>query len=67
VKLKQDRRKILEAHPNFKFFHGDLLDLDSIEFVFRNYKIDKIVDLAAYAGIRHSFVDPLVYVKTNII
>ena len=67
VKLKQDRRRILESYPNFKFFHGDLLSLDSIEFVFRNYKFDKLIDLAAYAGIRHSFVDPLIYVKTNII
>jgi len=67
VKLKQDRRKILESYPNFKFFHWDLLSLDSIEFIFRNYKFDKIIDLAAYAWIRHSFVDPLVYVRTNII
>ena len=67
VSLKTDRRKILETYSNFKFFHGDLMSLDSIEFIFRNYKIDKIVDLAAYAWIRHSFVDPLVYVKTNII
>jgi UDP-glucuronate 4-epimerase len=67
IKLKQDRRNILESYKNFKFYHWDLSNLDSIEFVFRNNKIDKVVNLAAWAWIRHSFTDPLVYVQSNII
>ena len=67
ISLKVARRNILETYKNFKFYHGDLSNLDSIEFVFKNNKIDKVVNLAAWAGIRHSFTDPLVYVESNVI
>lgn len=67
ISLKEDRRHILESYPNFKFYHWDLSNLDSIEFVFKNNKIDKVINLAAWAWIRHSFLDPLVYVQSNII
>jgi len=67
VSLKVARRNILESYPNFKFYHWDLSNLDSIEFVFKNNKIEKVVNLASWAWIRHSFTDPLVYVQSNII
>lgn len=67
ISLKVARRNILESYKNFKFYHWDLSNLDSIEFVFKNNKIDKVVNLAAWAWIRHSFTDPLVYVESNVI
>ena len=65
--LKVARRNKLETYSNFKFYHWDLSNVDSIEFLFRNNRIDKVVNLAAWAWIRHSFKDPLVYVQANII
>ena len=67
VALKVDRRKILESYDNYRFYHWDLSNLDSIEFVFRNNQISKVINLAARAWIRHSFTDPLVYVESNVI
>ncbi|MHA1677502.1 MAG: SDR family NAD(P)-dependent oxidoreductase [Promethearchaeota archaeon] len=53
-------------NPNFKFIVLDITKKDQLEQVFQNNKIDKIIHLAARAGVRPSIEKPLWYKETNI-
>ena len=67
VKLKQARVDRLEARPGFSFRRIDVADREAVrDFVARNPEIDRIVHLAAQAGVRHSLVDPYAYVQSNV-
>jgi UDP-glucuronate 4-epimerase len=63
--LKQNRLKILSNSNMFSFNKIDLCDYQSIENLFKTYKIDKICHLAAQAGVRYSLTHPHVYQKSN--
>lgn len=53
-------------NPNFQFIVIDIQKKEQLEQVFKNNKIDKIVHLAARAGVRPSIIKPLLYKDTNI-
>lgn len=67
INLKIARRKELEKFPNFIFYKGNLEDLESMKKVFDENKIDKVLNLAAQAGVRYSVVNPYAYIQTNIV
>jgi len=52
--------------PNFKLYNTDITDYKSLSAIFDEQKIDKIVHLAAKAGVRPSISNPQDYVSTNI-
>ena len=67
VRLKQARLDRLETRPGFSFQRIDVADREAVQdFVTRNPEIDRIVHLAAQAGVRHSLVDPYAYVQSNV-
>jgi UDP-glucuronate 4-epimerase len=51
----------------FKLYTGDIRDRKLLEEIFKKEKIDKIVHLAAMAGVRHSLKDPVSYADINIL
>ncbi|WP_273275452.1 dTDP-glucose 4,6-dehydratase [Maribacter polysiphoniae] len=57
----------IENHDNYKFIKGDIVDADFIEEIFKEYKFDGVVHLAAESHVDRSITDPLAFVKTNII
>ena len=66
VSLKEERIRL--NHSNrYIFVKGDLADRASIEFVFKKYKPDIVVNLAAQAGVRYSITNPDAYINSNII
>lgn len=65
-KLKHDRVKNILREYKFKLYKGDIRDQKLLEKIFKNEKIDKIVHLAAMAGVRHSLKDPISYADINI-
>lgn len=65
-KLKEDRLKILLKGCKFKLYRGDIRDQKFLEKVFKKEKIDKIVHLAAMAGVRYSIQNPSVCADVNI-
>jgi len=67
VQLKKDRNKILKEFDNYKFYKGDLKDLDFVKKVLNENKIDKVCHLAAQAGVRHSLSHPHTYIQSNIV
>jgi UDP-glucuronate 4-epimerase len=65
-KLKTDRLAILERHANFGFRELDISDRAAMEALFDGEKFQRIVHLAAQAGVRHSIENPHVYVQSNL-
>lgn len=67
VKLKRDRLAQLELYPDFSFTEGDLSVGETVEDVFRTFRPDIVVNLAAQAGVRYSIDHPREYIDSNII
>ena len=66
--LKRDRIKIfLKGYENsFKLYTGDIRDVKFLEKVFQKEKPDKVIHLAAMAGVRNSLEHPALYADINI-
>ena len=67
VKLKKEKIKILKQYKNFSFEKINIENKNSINRIFNKFKPNKIVHLAAQAGVRYSLENPYVYVDTNIV
>ena len=63
--LKIDRIKKIKDFSNFSYDIVDLKDLNSIKEIFEKFKPDKVVNLAAQAGVQFSIVDPYSYIDSN--
>ncbi|GAA4268750.1 dTDP-glucose 4,6-dehydratase [Hyunsoonleella aestuarii] len=59
--------KDLESNPNYTFLKEDITDALAINTIFKEYKFDKVIHLAAESHVDRSIADPLAFVKTNII
>lgn len=66
VQLKEDRLARLESQPNFTNHRLDIADLDSLDAVFKANKFDRVIHLAAQAGVRYSLENPHVYIQSNV-
>jgi len=67
VALKRARLAQLERHGGFTFHQLDISDYDGVVALVERYpEIDRIVHLAAQAGVRYSLSNPLVYVESNL-
>ena len=66
-KLKEDRLNLLSSFDNFTFEKIDICNLDGIQRVFKTFKPNKVVNLAAQAGVRYSLKNPHQYIQTNLV
>jgi nucleoside-diphosphate-sugar epimerase len=64
--LKKHRLEILAENKGFIFFKGDLEDKAFLKGLFKRFKFDAIINLAARAGVRYSMINPDIYVSTNV-
>ncbi|UCE33023.1 MAG: NAD-dependent epimerase [Burkholderiales bacterium] len=67
VRLKQDRLAQFEREPGFTFARVDLADRAGVERLFSEQRIDRVVNLAAQAGVRYSVTHPHAYVESNLV
>ena len=65
--LKEDRLARHIDHKNYTHIRGDLADRSLIEDLFKTHKPDRVVNLAAQAGVRYSIENPLAYVDSNLV
>jgi UDP-glucuronate 4-epimerase len=63
-KLKEDRLKELEGKKGFTFIKGDILDRPTVTKAMQG--VDRVIHLAALAGVRYSFEHPEEYIANNI-
>lgn len=67
VRLKEARLARLQDHANFTFIKASLEDRSALEEVFRKYQPQRVVNLAAQAGVRYSLENPQAYIDANIV
>jgi len=65
--IKEARLARHAEHPNYTHLRIDLGDRVSMEDCFATYKPNRVVNLAAQAGVRYSIENPLAYVDSNIV
>jgi UDP-glucuronate 4-epimerase len=66
TKLKAARLRMLEPAKNFRFARIDITDRNAMQELFAHEKFQRVVHLAAQAGVRYSVQNPHVYVHSNI-
>jgi len=66
VRLKEDRLAQLTSQPAFEFHRLDLADRSGMEQLFATTGVERVVHLAAQAGVRHSLDHPHDYVESNL-
>ncbi|MBX3637018.1 MAG: NAD-dependent epimerase [Rubrivivax sp.] len=67
VQLKLDRLARLTPHGRFRFVKMDVADRPGIEALFERERFDRVIHLAAQAGVRYSLKNPHAYVDSNIV
>jgi len=67
VSLKASRLAQLEPRDGFTFVKGDLADPSAVEALFAEHKPERVVHLAAQAGVRHSLTHPHDYAQSNLV
>ncbi len=67
VRLKEARLARLQGKPNFTFVKMALEDRVGLEGVFHQHRPQRVVNLAAQAGVRYSIENPMAYIDANIV
>ena len=67
INLKKDRLKILKENAGFQHVKINLEDKTAVEELFIAEKFEKVVNLAAQAGVRYSIKNPHSYINSNIV
>lgn len=64
--LKRSRLDLLKQHPGFAFLEGDIADQGAVETVFGEHNPERVIHLAAQAGVRYSLDNPKAFVDSNL-
>jgi UDP-glucuronate 4-epimerase len=67
VALKEARLGRLAGHPGFRFVRLDVADADALGKLFRQEGFQRVVHLAAQAGVRYSLINTQAYVQSNLV
>lgn len=66
VNLKKARLALFETHPKYTHVVADLADRNAVEACFGRHQPQRVVNLAAQAGVRYAAQNPHVYVSSNV-
>ena len=67
VRMKQARLNVLQPYPKFRFLKMDLADGEKVNELFDGGKFERVIHLAAQAGVRYSLENPHVYIQSNVV
>lgn len=65
--IKEARLARFADHPNYTHLRIDLADRKAIDACFKEHRPERVVNLAAQAGVRYSIENPLAYIDSNIV
>lgn len=65
-KIKEKNIKQISKNKNFKSYKADIRDYKKLKKIFSENRIDKVIHLAARAGVRPSIENPELYIDVNI-
>jgi UDP-glucuronate 4-epimerase len=66
VRLKEARLARLTSHPRFHFVRADIADRDAMSGTFAAQRPQRVIHLAAQAGVRYSLTNPHAYIESNL-
>jgi UDP-glucuronate 4-epimerase len=66
VSLKKARLARFMTHPGYTHIHADLADRAAVESAFATHKPQRVINLAAQAGVRYAAENPHIYVASNV-
>jgi len=66
-RLKHDRLARLTPKPGFSFVQMDVADREGMAKLFAEQRFDRVVHLAAQAGVRYSLQNPHAYIDSNVV
>ena len=66
-RLKTARLDVLKGYQAFEFKRMDITDKAEIDQLFQTRGFDRVIHLAAQAGVRYSIENPMAYVETNLV
>jgi UDP-glucuronate 4-epimerase len=64
--LKAARLSLLLRYPKYRFVKADIADREAMQDVFAREQFQRVIHLAAQAGVRYSIQNPHVYVQSNV-
>jgi len=64
--LKEARLARFAQHPGFRLVRGELGDRAQVERLFATERFDRVIHLAAQAGVRYSLTNPHTYIDSNV-
>jgi len=67
VQLKLDRLKQLDGFDKFTFIKMDMADREAMAALFKEQQFNRVMNLAAQAGVRYSLENPLAYIDSNLV
>lgn len=67
VNLKLSRLELLKKNDKFSFVKIDLADQAAMAALFAEEKFDRVIHLAAQAGVRYSLINPMAYIDANVV
>src|SRR5665213_4264814 len=65
--LKEARLARLAEQPRFRFVRLDLADRDGVAQLFEEERFERVINLAAQAGVRYSMQNPFAYIDSNVV
>ena len=66
-RLKLARLECLAPYANFRFVRGDIADSAAVEKLFAAEQFERVIHLAAQAGVRYSLSNPQAYIQSNLV
>jgi UDP-glucuronate 4-epimerase len=67
VGLKRARLQQLERHANFRFVQLEMADANALRALFAQQRIERVLHMAAQAGVRYSLENPAAYIDSNLV
>ena len=65
--IKRDRLARITPHANFRFVLMDVADKPAMDKLFADERFNRVIHLAAQAGVRYSLVNPQAYIDSNVV
>ena len=65
--LKEARLSLFSNNSNYEHYQIDLTNYKELEMVFNNHKPQRVIHMAAQAGVRYSLENPMSYINSNLV
>jgi UDP-glucuronate 4-epimerase len=65
--LKESRLLLKKKYSNYTHYRLDIIDYEGVSKLFKKHKPQRVVNMAAQAGVRYSIKNPMSYINSNLV